>query len=222
MGASLKTRYVAEQSLVEFFRRRSVVFYWTFTFAENEEDKEVAEARLKPLRDLIKRRGGEELHFWERQERGAWHVHLVTNVYLDVTWLRPWMVARGWGPIMRVERVRGDRSETLHAHASDRGVHGRSREGLIRYLLKYLTKSLGEGHSWEKNFGGSASAKAGTTTFKWVPWIRAGSMLYAAGAILFFQLEGRAPTFHDIGYCIRLGYEETGWANVDPWYFDTC
>jgi hypothetical protein len=218
LAASRRTRYLAEQALLRFFERHSTAYYWTFTFAENQQDKDTVEACLKPLRDMISRRGGEELHFWEIQKRGAYHVHIVTDVYLPVVELRPWMVARGWGPIMRVERVRLT-SETLADDFSGRS-RGWSRERLVRYLLKYLTKALDEGFTWKKQFGGSARAKVGTTQFKWAPWIVAHSMLFAAGLDIWMatQPEPHWPRSHEIANVIRTGYYASGWHNVDPWF----
>lgn len=155
--------------------------------------------------DLVNRKGGEHLEFWELQERGAWHVHCLTNIYLDVNWLRPWMVARGWGPIMKVKRA------------------DQTGSGLVSYLSKYLTKCFRNTSTrFKKGFGGSRPAKAGTTNFKWAPHIRPGAYLFAAGVSLFISFQGHFPRFRDIGQVIRMGVEETQWLEIDPWYLDTC
>ncbi len=224
MSATRKSRYAAEENLKAFFGRHEVVYYWTFTFAENLDDKELAGRRFKPLQDLIRRRGGEELHFWETQKRGALHVHLVTNLYLSVDFLRGnpvepgFMVARGWGPIMRVERV------ASHArYGPDGWQREASKEmGLIRYLLKYLTKSMHDAHRWEKPWGGSASAKVINTRFRWVPWISASCFLFHVGRAALFEIFGETPgrmTLEMVHHCIRIGYEVTDWASYDPWFY---
>lgn len=221
MAASSKTLHIAQTSLARFFARHQTVYYWTFTFAECVSDKSLADHRWKPFEDLIKRRGGELLVFWELQDRGAWHVHCVTDVYLDVNWLRPWMMARGWGQMMKVKRV-ASRSTWVPGRGWVRDE--REEEKLVRYLLKYLTKCLRVVSAFKKKaFGGSAAAKAGTTLFKWLPEEKPGAYLYYYGRQLYREIYGRVPVFsevNDFGAFMRLlmqmGYEATGWCDVDP------
>lgn len=215
MAGTRKSKHCAVENLKAFFHRHKTVFYWTFTFAELLVDKEVAEARFKPLRDKIARAGGEELHFWELQKRGAWHVHLVTDIYLDVNELRPWMVERGWGPIMKVIRVQ---SPTAW-HDGHWVKTSNDEERLIAYLVKYLTKAFKQAHRWTKAWGGSSSARTHTTSFRWVPWIRPGAYLFNWGQDLFRQLVGRSPRFCEMTEVLMMGYYASGWAEIDPWYF---
>lgn len=215
MPASSKTRYIAEASIRAFFARHPVTFYWTFTFAEVVHDKGVAEARFKPLVDLIRRRGGEHLEFWELQARGCWHVHLLTDTFLDVNWLRPWLKKRGWGPQMKVVKVQAQRV-WVDGEGWVRDDRGEAR--LVRYLCKYLTKAFAAAsHFKKKAFGGSARARIGTTIFKWVPWFNPWAYLYAKGAERFRLRQGRCPRFSEMGLVMRIGYHVSGWANVDPW-----
>jgi hypothetical protein len=90
-------------------------------------------------------------------------------------------------------------------------------EKVIRYLTKYLTKSVHAvaDSAKKKCFGGSSASKCGSTAFKWAPWVCAASYLYSYGASMFFELYGHTPTFRDVKHCIRLGVEDTGWASVD-------
>lgn len=240
MAGTAKSRYCAEQNLLAFFGRHPVVFYWTWTFAENIEDKELAEARFKPLLDKLRRMGAEELHFWERQKRGAWHVHLVTQKYLDVGWVRPFMVRRGWGPIMKAIRVESH-VQYVPGEGWKREDSGEQR--LVRYLIKYLTKAWRDSDMWKKPCGGSASAKMFTTSFRWVPYTtgRASCYLFHMGkqylaeigqsidllcsdvwSVTWKKEELRAERakarFARIRQLIHLGYEVTGWGNFDPFY----
>lgn len=232
MPATSKALYIDQVSIERFLCRPGATWYWTFTFQENLRDKDVSEDRLKPLLDVIRRRGGDQVHVWELQKRGAWHLHMLVNIYLDVNWLRPFMVGRGWGPIMKGLQVQ-------------KGGNGHDTEcpsKLLRYLVKYLTKGSQEqkkcqrgawfdsldpdratvaGQTFKKKlFGGSRSAMVGNTLFKWVRWEKAGSYLYAVGRSLFWELYGRRPSIRDIHHVIRLGYEDSGWFDVDPWYFE--
>lgn len=245
--ASPKTAFIAEQSVRQFFLQHRVVYYWTFTIADCCTKKSEAERRFKPFKDLIRRRGKEMLEFWELQKRGAWHVHLVTDAYLDVNWLRPWMMERGWGPQMKVKRV-----QSKGVWVQDRGWVPDEREvaGLVRYLVKYLLKCIREsdeapaafGH--KKVFGGASKTWwaagflaapfigpvkerrgrrgvfAGNTSFSWNPFVdgRPGAMLYSYGKTFFRELYGSLPSWRDVTHCIRLGYEYCNYEAFDPFY----
>lgn len=220
MAASGKSLYIAQESIRTLFSKHEVLYYWTFTApSEGLPDKEEAERRFKPFKDLISRRGGELLYFWELQQRGAWHVHCLTDKYVDVNWLRPWMEQRGWGPIMKVKRVM---SRRVWVDGQGWTRDDRSEAKLISYLVKYLTKCFRVGCTVNKKvWGGCARSKIGTTMFKWVPWIKPGAYLYYYGKAVFIQIHGVLPRFRDIEQCIRIGYDITRWCEVDPWYYET-
>ena len=214
-----KSKYVCEVTLAEFLRRNAGhVYFWTFSEpgrgpGESLWTKDEAERALKPFRDLCARRGIQLVFVWEMQKRGSWHPHCLVNRYLDVLWLRSWMVQRGWGPQMRVERV-------WNPACSGNGIE--SSRGWIpaRRVLLYLTKYLLKGREpafskFKKLFGGSKVAKAGTTKFQWCPWEKSGSYLWNAGRGLFLDLYGRPPAWRDMMHTIRLGVENTGWADYD-------
>lgn len=203
----------------EFFRRNKDVYFITFTEPGRSGDqafwsKDEAEKHFKPFRDLCARRRVELIVIWEKQKRGAWHPHCLVNQFFDVNFLRPWMVERGWGSIMRLEWVTKHRASVWaqpHAAQMEHCHMGR----IIRYLTKYLTKSLRdpEARFAEKSkvFGASRAAKAGGTSFKWAPWVKAGSMLWYYGQEFFVLFHGRQPGFLDSMECIRLGVEATDW-----------
>lgn len=220
-----KTAYVAQLSIEEFFNRNRDVYFLTFTEPGRSEGeplwtKDQAEDHFKPFADLCRRRNIALLVVWERQQRGAWHPHCLVNKRFDVNWLRPWMVERGWGHIMRLEWVtRHDKTTYEDGKVSHTSyMPGASR--IVRYLTKYLTKGIpaGEGGVKKKRFCCSRSARAGGVTFKWVPWVRPGAMLYNAGLEFFKLCNDRRPRFRDMREVIRLGVESTGWAHVDPWW----
>jgi hypothetical protein len=237
MAASAKTGFISEGSILQFFAKHPVVFYWTFTFIENLTDKAEAERRFKKFQDLLRRRGAEWLHVWEPQKRGAWHVHLITDVYLDVNWLRPWMVQRGFGPIMKVYRIeRGARWIEGRGWVADT----RDVEKLCRYLRKYLTKSRAESKDGKKAFGGGGGKrwksmedpgrpgpKVGNTRFAWNPWQdNPMSYLLQMGRLFYRELNGCWPPWEKdavlrtgwFQYLIKLGYEYTNWGDYDPFF----
>jgi len=218
-----KTLYLAQVSIREFLRKHKDAYFWTFTEPGDTDGKprtcwtkDEAERAFKPFRDLCARRGVALLVVWELQKRGAWHPHCLVNKRLDVGAIRDFMVARGWGIQMRVEWVRRlSRNDGTGWHEDSR-----ENERVIRYMTKYLTKSLGaaEGFSRKKCFGGSRSTKCGGISFKWVPWVKPWSYLWACGRSLFFQLYEREPFWNQFRDVVRLGVENVGWADVDPWW----
>lgn len=224
MGYSrAKTRFIAQKTMERVLcasNSNRASYYWTMTIARNVQSKAEAEAMLKPVRDLIKRKGGTVAGVWEKQERGAWHAHFLTNVYIDVNTFRPWAVERGWGPQMRVERVQ------VAGHPDGQGgwvVDMSSVKRLVRYLGKYITKSLADANGMKSTrvFFASADARIGTTRFAWMPEVNPSAYLYYWGQHLFFVIHGRPPTFRDVRDVIRLGVEETDWASIDPWWDST-
>lgn len=219
-----KTLYLAERSIEQFFARNQDVWFITFTQPGGDAPlwtKDQAERALKPFRDLCLRRGSELLVFWELQKRGAWHPHCLVNKRFDVNWVRSWMVARGWGQQMRFEWLTRHRKTSYDGTGSAPTVtdYTPGFDRLRRYLVKYLTKSVVDGDQKHKKcFTAQGGAKCGTVSFKWVPWVKAGSFLYAAGVEFFWLLYNRPPSFKHIGEVVRLGVEATGWASIDPWW----
>lgn len=222
-SSKVKTAFIAELSIKQFLGRNfGHVFFWTFSepgrvAGEPLWTKDEAESHFKAFRDLCSRRGIDLLVVWERQQRGAWHPHCLINRFLDVSFVRPWMVARGWGPQMRVELIKD-----MPWWQGGRMVYsGEGSRRVVKYLTKYLTKSIcDEGDTKKKIFSASGRVKVGTTKFKWMATERAGAFLFAMGRGLFFQLYGRLPKFDDMMHVIRLGAEETQWVDVDPlWEF---
>jgi hypothetical protein len=48
-------------------------------------------------------------------------------------------------------------------------------------------------------------------------------MLFAAGLEIWMATQDRLhyPRAHDIGAVIRIGYEVSGWKDVDPWFLES-
>ena len=228
-NSKIKTLEIARVSLERFFLRNVATGVWFWTFSEPGRKlgeplwtKDEAEQHFKPFEDLCRRKGVELLVVWQLQARGSWHPHCLINRYMDVVKLRAWMMDRGWGPQMKAVKATVNEMWVPGRHG-DAWVHDASSyKPLCEYLVRYLTRSLAgvATAKRKKCFGGSHSMKAGTVMFKWMPEIRAGSYLWNSGRSLFVELFGKAPGFRDMALVIRLGVEETGWANVDfLWQF---
>ena len=203
------------------------VYFWTFTEPGRKQDeaywtKDEAEKHFKPFKDLVRRRGGEYLVVWQLQKRGSWHPHVLTNQFIDVNWLRAWMVARGWGQQMRVERVVRKNMHVPDGHGGWKAVTF-GAEKILHYLTRYLMRGFRSSPVdavKKKCFGGTHRSKCGTVKFCWDKYQKAGAWLYAMGKPLFIAIHGRLPKFSDMAFVIRLGVEDTGWADVDPlWEF---
>lgn len=214
-----KSKFIAESSLWAFLDRNpSKTYFITFSEpgrvpGESLWSKDEAEKHFKPFRDYCFRTGVELIVVWQLQKRGSWHPHCLVNRRFDVNWLRPWMRSRGWGPQMRLEFVYN-------------GLPGGAGNGLrrtpgVKRLVGYLVRYLMDGAhavgdcTKKKLFGGCHRTKVGTTNFKWMPEERPGAFLYASGRELFSQLYGHPPSFRDMGHVVRLGVENTNWAERD-------
>lgn len=224
MPASRKTRLSAEHNVRCFFADHPVTYYWTFTFDVSMQDKDEAETRFRPLRDLVRRRGGKMMEFWELHPGGhGWHVHVLTNLFFDVTWMRGadpehktgFMTQRGWGKIMKVIKVQ---SRKVWVDGEGWVRDDRDEAKLIRYLVKYLTKAFAAAsHFKKKVYGCSRDSRKMNTMWKAVPWENPWSYIWALGAARFEQRQGRRPRFTEMNLVLRIGYHVSGWEHVDPW-----
>lgn len=229
-----KTRHLAEWSIVAFFRTfPTSTYFLTLTEPGRKEGepywtKDEAEDHLRPLIDRFRRDGAAYLIFWEKQKRGSWHPHILVSRRYDVVWLRAWLTQRGWGQQLYAKYVNVPFAVRSRAHGFGFGRQCASDLDmpawrLVRYLVKYLTKSVvTDGSTRKKVFGGSRLAKTGTVQFKWIPQVNASSYLYHYGLEVFYAVEGRPPTFRDTSYIIRLGAENCDWLSVDPLWDLTC
>lgn len=214
-----KSKFLAQQSLWHFVSSHQNTYFWTNTFTENLDHDE-AVARYKPLFDWLRRKEVDYLFFWELTKKGRWHLHWVCDRFIDVNWFRAWMVERGWGQQMMVERVWNGVEVRFE---KDRGwacSDGHTQK-LLKYLTKYMTKSFGFSKGNVKVWGGPSRCRMGTINFKWAPWVDVRSYLFFYGKELFSRLYGSLPRWRDFDLVIRLGYEATGWQEVDPWFLDT-
>jgi len=218
LSSKAKTRYLAEKSIQRFIGLHPLFYFWTNSFAgEGVHDKAEAERRAKPLKDLIKRRGGHAQYFWEPHPGGhGWHLHWITNLYIDVTKFRPWMIKRGWGQQMRVERVEASPSRwNGYEWAQDESQVRR----VVLYLVKYITKNLKDTECDKKKvWSCTKGCKVGTVRFSWCPWIKPGAYLHHYGKCLYIELYGKLPKFTDFSQVERLGVETTNWLEIDPWW----
>jgi hypothetical protein len=134
---------------------------WTLTYRENVRDREVVLRHLRAFR----RRCAELLGGWryvavlEKQERGAWHVHLATHA-LPVYFLRggvklkSWDVMRGiWRSITRECGGNFDEAKRKARWGSDKAIKGAGK--IAAYIAGYVAKDMREGELNRKRFSSS-------------------------------------------------------------------
>lgn len=169
-----KTAFVVTCTVKGLCARFSPCVLATLTFEENLTDLIEAKRRWHNLsrkigRTCLARHPLEFVGVWERQKRGAWHLHVVCNQYIDVVWLRDEAVSCGFGRMMRLDYLR-DRKPN---EGGFRG--GKSTNGAAAYLCKYLLKDLGDDSSGLGlvTYGGGRHVKKGSVRFHWAGWQRA-------------------------------------------------
>lgn len=140
-------------------KRNPLSVFATFTFAENVTEKEEASKRWRRLDARIQRKweGIVGAGCWQRQERGAWHLHMVISRPVPISDLREMAVACGFGTFVNL-RLIGE-------HKGHRPGWSRSR--VISYISRYVTRASGEdkGVRVVQYMG---SARVSTTAFGWV------------------------------------------------------
>jgi hypothetical protein len=122
------------------------------------------------------------------------------------------MMQRGWGQQMVAKQVR---LMTVRGPGQPRRIISEGAY-LVGYLTKYLTKAIGLPSAGKKKcFSATRGSKVGTIRFKWVPWERPGSYLWAMGYDAFRLLHGRLPWFSDMMAVIALGVQVSHWDEID-------
>jgi hypothetical protein len=243
-----KTRHLAATSIDNFLLEHKKIYWWTFTEPGKNDDgsdrtlntKTQAEQNLRPFIDWLRRHDIPYLVIWELQERLSWHPHVLTaEKRIEVEWLRPWMMERGWGQQMKAVFVRGGGGAELSSLPAGVQVkQAKVRDYLVKSLRRYLLKARTDDalEPRKKFFGGSRGCRvpgtnkwkvppavAGNTKWRWNPWIdTAHAMLWSQGRSLFFELHQAQPGWRDMSYVMRLGVEVMDWTSVDflyepPW-----
>lgn len=214
-SASKRRIFQLDHCFDDFIRRHwKDARFLSMTFAENVTDKSLAEQSWRPVREWFNRKDVEYLGVWERQARGAWHLHLVLSTYIDISEFRMFAVGCGWGPIMRVDRITFKLDDF---NAPDPKQLSAQVDRVKRYLLKYLTKGQRDDPSKGVKLPVySKNCRKCTMCFGWANQI--GSRLWRSGAGLFYEIYHVLPGFHDIAFVMRIGFEANwgrdGWEDL--------
>jgi hypothetical protein len=129
----------------------------TLTYRENMEDEATCKAHLKEFIRRIRRvlPGFCYVAAFERQKRGAWHVHLATHALpRDLPWqnvkVKSYSVVRAlWRSVTGTLGGNIDQSRR-------KGLSNRSAAKLASYLSKYMIKAFEDGAEWSNRFSSSS------------------------------------------------------------------
>ncbi len=97
------------------------LYMLTLTYADNMQDIDQAQKDFRAFKRRLKKRGidFQYIAVLERQKRGAWHFHILTNVYLEhAKWEKYWGHGFVW-----IDKPRSIRQS-------------------VRYMVKYLQKTF--------------------------------------------------------------------------------
>lgn len=140
---------------------------------------------------------------WQRQKRGAWHVHFVIDRRLDCVWFRALVVECGFGPQTKHKLIE---EKPVHFSFHDATMGARQ---VARYITRYITQEFGELRPGSRlvTYVGPRPA---TTSFNWAGgfgrlW-RKGREVWDA----MFQdrlTDDAVPGWDQYWVVIRLGWE---------------
>jgi len=170
----------------------------TFTFKDNITDKGEAEMRWGRLRERLRRRAPtlKGIGVWQRQSRGAWHLHIVFDRQISIEWLRPAALECGFGSFINLRFVK--------EMCGFRDMGGALR--VSRYIARYITRN--ERGPEDKGVRlvcfVNRESRIASTRFGWAQGV---SQLWRYGRAEFFQIFGHAPTGDEYMLCVRLGWE---------------
>lgn len=193
-SGKLKLTYAVQLAVAELCRLSKSPVLATFTFAENVCDREEAEVRYRRLKERLRRHTLtlNAVGVWQRQARGAWHLHLVMDRQVSIEWLRPAAVACGFGPFVNLKRIGAD------------GFRQLSPAKVARYISRYVSRDLPDEDKGARLVAYVGNARRATVRFGWANGV---SRLWRAGRGLFFDMFGHSPDFESYWFVVRLGWE---------------
>lgn len=135
---------------------------WTLTFKENVIDRDLVLKLLDRFRRRVEKLlpGWKYLAVLERQERGAWHVHLATHALPRMLAVsehggkpalaKSWDVMRAvWRTVLANDGLHGNFDEAKRK-GNGRGVKGAGK--IARYIAKYVAKDMQENQLNRKRY----------------------------------------------------------------------
>jgi len=218
-----RTAFALACSIRELCRQYPDSISGDATFQENITDVGEAHRRWRNLLARLERKYPKLkiVGVWERQKRGAWHVHYVASARIDVGWMRDNAIACGFGPQMKLQPV----------HGRD-GFRSKGVEGAVSYCCKYLAKELDKAEEGVRMVFYHNRSRYASTRFRWVGGMaklyRKGRSLYSEtfGIIPNRKLSGAMPLIMRMGWECLTGDEQwdllVSSELVRRWWYGPC
>jgi hypothetical protein len=193
----LKLRHAVEFSIRELCRHSKCPVFLTLTFKDNVTDKADAEKRWSRLRERLRRKYPDlsGVGVWQRQSRGAWHLHAIISQPMPVDWLRPAAVECGFGAFVDLKFV--------NQRDGFRGMGG--PEKCARYMARYVTRE------WRDDRDKSARLVCyigdGRSSSVRFSWVRGLHQLWRIGRAQWWDIFGATPKHGEWMFVVRLGWE---------------
>jgi hypothetical protein len=170
--------YAVELGVAEIVRTSKSPTFDTFTFQDNLTDKKEASRRWRCLKARLKRKyeGLRGVGVWQRQARGAWHLHFVFDRRLDVNEVRLMAIDCGFGAQLNMRAI-GDLPGMKSGWTPIR---------VARYLTRYITRDISEADKGVRLADYCGDSRKATTAFRWMKGI---SRLYRLGCLHLFGAE---------------------------------
>lgn len=212
-----KCAFVVRESVIALVKKSLVdgdhPIFMTLTFKENVTDKAEARVRWRAFRERLKRKFPtvRAVGCWQRQRRGAWHLHLVCSCVLGVHAVRSMALATGWGTFVDLKLIQG----ISEARGYRSGVSTATAVGVANYITRYITRDLDTAEQGE-HLTVYVEAKVGTQAFQWVRGmarlVRLGRSYVrdcVAQAVIDGTVKFGAAALSDLtrGELARLGWE---------------
>jgi hypothetical protein len=147
----------AKQRVRHLCKARGYDTMVTLTYAANMTDRELLGRHLQEFH----RRMGKLIPGWsyvaayERQKRGAWHVHMAVHRLPRDLPSRSGVIVKSWNVIRAVWRsITGELGGNVDVQARKRNSR-RAPSKIAAYLSKYMTKDFAEGELWSNRFSAS-------------------------------------------------------------------
>lgn len=165
----LRLKYAVFLSVSEIVRTSKYPTFVTFTFADNVVDKAEAARRWRRLKARLQRHyeGLRGVGMWQRQGRGAWHLHCVWDRRLDVVEVREWAKECGFGPQLNCRWI-GD----LPGMKQSKWTVKKVADYLTRYLVRdAVAPENPESAEWDDSgvrlVDYCGDCRVATTNFRW-------------------------------------------------------
>lgn len=133
----------------------------TLTYRANQTDLALCKKHLKEFVRRMRRAlpGWVYVAAFEKQKRGAWHVHMAVHALPPMLAAANGIKVKSYNVVRAIWRsVTGELGGTINQQKRKRWSH-QSTGRLAAYLSKYMVKAFEEGEDWSNRYSGSAGVE---------------------------------------------------------------